>query len=292
MTTNNLDMSQTCKIDLRELTESIRQLEAGKAPVAEQSQCLVDIFGQEVRALRLKNANVSQIVVSLLQKLEISDDHNHLLSGAKSIADQVDNSPGDQPSYHNEYHVAEVVMAAFILAKRERLSNIQVAEVVVAAAAHDLWHPGTNNTVPFEIETHSFEIAAPILRESGWSELSIQHIKGMILATDFMNGVPKARENYLKTRNLPLDSDERVRATQCLLLTEADVLFSCFDSDYNEELSKLLSQEWNLPQSNLTFKQRVGFLKVCSFISDASKQLGLDARRLALIADLEKHLTA
>ncbi|MES2310085.1 MAG: hypothetical protein V4507_14625, partial [Verrucomicrobiota bacterium] len=103
-------------------------------------------------------------------------------------------------------------------------------------------------------------------------------------------GVPATRQAYLDTRALPVDSEDRLLATQCLLLTEADILFSCFNTEYNEELSRLLSKEWNLPTANLSLKQRVGFLNMVHFISDASKQLGLDERRKSLIADLQTQL--
>jgi hypothetical protein len=84
---------------------------------------------------------------------------------------------------------------------------------------------------------------------------------------------------------------ERVLAAQCLLLTEADILFSCFDKDFNEELSRLLSQEWNMPDENLTLPQRLGFLNSVEFISDAARQLGLENRRSQLVAELQSRMT-
>ncbi|MEI6715115.1 MAG: hypothetical protein WCO60_15250 [Verrucomicrobiota bacterium] len=291
------DLSRTCKIDLRELTQSIRELDNASVtapvtapPPSPYPKSLVDLFGEEVRSLRFKNAKVSEIVISLLEKLNLPDSHAHLILAGKRIGEIVDNSTIDQPSYHNQYHVAEVVMAAFILGKRERLSNIQIAEIVVAAAGHDLGHPGKNNTSPFEIESLSCDLGLPILKAFQWAESELERFRQMLLATDFVNGVPKARVAYLTSRGLPPDHEERALAAQCLILTEADILFSCFNTEYNEELSKLLSREWNLPTDNLTLKQRLGFLNSVIFLSDAAKQLGLDNRRQALVKELEAAL--
>ncbi len=284
----------TCKIDLRELTQSIRELdkESSGAPATEARpsptlKSLVDSFGEEVRALRFKNAKVAEIVVSLLEKLNLSPTHAHLILAGKRIGEIVDNSTIEQPSYHNQHHVAEVVMAAFILGKRERLSGVRIAEVVVAAAGHDLGHPGKNNATPFEIESLSCDLGLPILKSFQWSEGERERFRQMLMATDFVNGVPKARVAYLASQSLPPDHDDRVLAAQCLILTEADILFSCFSTEYNEELSRLLSREWNLPTENLTLKQRLGFLNSVVFLSDAAKQLGLDDRRQALVTALE-----
>ena len=292
-------MSRTCRIDLEELTKSIQEFDKqnqtalSRDPLSfERPKNLVDLFGDEVRSLRFKNARVTEITVTLLEKLNLPKSCSHIMRAGERIGEKVDASIHDLPSYHNQYHVAEVVMATYILAKREHLSNARIGEIVVAAAAHDLGHPGGNNTTPFEIETLSSKIAEPILRKCAWNEEHLFRFRKMLLATDFVNGVPGARNDYRKTHALPEENEERILAAQCLLLTEADVLFSCFTTEYNEELSKLLSQEWNLPTSNLTVKQRLGFLNSVTFISDAALQLGIENRRLALVADLQNALTA
>lgn len=291
------DLSRTCRIDLQEITKSIRELDttASDSSITEPNprspiKTLVDLFGEEVRALRMKDAKVCEIVVALLEKLQLPDSHAHILRAGKRIGEHVDNSTVEVPSYHNQYHVAEVVIASFILGKRENLDSIRIAEIVVAAAAHDLGHPGKNNSTPFEIESLSCDIALPILRESSWDEQEIERLCQMLMATDFVNGVPKTRAAYINSRALPKNHEDRLLPTQCLILTEADILFSCFSSEYNEELSRLLSQGWNLQADNLTLKQRLGFLNSVVFISDAAKQLGLDNRRQALITELEAEL--
>lgn len=291
------DMSMTCKIDLAQLTNSIKGFNKTGAGLPmlddsdqEKPKSVVDLFGEEVHALRQKNAKISDLIVSLLQKLDLPETHQHLLTGGRAIGEKVDETTTDLPSYHNQHHIAEVVASSYILGKRERLPNIRLAELIVAAAAHDLGHTGGNNSKPYELETLSCEIAIPILTTLGWNIQEVTRLWQMIVATDFVNGVGSTRQAYLDTRSLPLDHEDRLLATQCLLLTEADILFSCFNSEYNEELSRLLSKEWNLPTANLTIKQRIAFLNMVTFISDASIQLGIEGRRLSLIADLEKQL--
>ncbi len=288
------EMSITCRFDLQQLTQKIQELEKGKSgrlPIVplspDRPRALVALFGEEARALRFTNAKLPEIVSTLLSSLQLPNTFSHLIEGGMRIAENADAGPVGLPAYHNQQHVAEVVIAAYLLGKRERLSSRHVAELLVAAAAHDIWHPGVTNSTPFEIETVSGEIASRILVEVGWKEEEIERVRSMILATDFVNGVPPTKKAYLETRHLPAHNPDRIAYSQRLALIEADVLFSCFDSDYNEELSKLLSLEWNLPTENLTLSQRLGFLNSVSFISDASKQLGLDTRRKALIADLE-----
>lgn len=292
------EMSMTCRIDLQEVTRKIQGLDPKRATgplprlaVPEQQVSALDSFAEETKALRFANATLLELVVGLLEGLQMPACFAHLVEGGRLIAENINSGPVDLPAYHNQHHVAEVVLAAYLLGKRERLSSRHTAELVVAAAAHDLWHPGAKNQVPFEIETLSCQIAEPFLRQAGWQEDEIARLRAMILATDFMNGVPPTRKRYLATRQLAAHDPERVLAAQCLLLTEADILFSCFDKDFNEELSRLLSQEWNMPDENLTLPQRLGFLNSVEFISDAARQLGLENRRSQLVAELQSRMT-
>ena len=195
----------------------------------------------------------------------------------------------DQPTYHNPQHITEVILAAFSLGLREHLPNDRLAELVIAAAAHDLGHTGGINDHPYALETRSYEIGYPLMVEAGMTAEQVDRVGQMILATDFMNGVPVVRENYthLKESGEPEDSEAMMLAAQCLILTEADILFSCFSETYNELLSDLLSVEWKKGRS-LSYDERLGFLASVKFISDAATQLGLDERRLDTISSLKK----
>ncbi len=247
----------------------------------------VEMFADEVKFLRSTNARLSEIVPALLRKLALPETHEHLILGGDAVGKRAEEGNTDQPSYHNQFHVSEVVVAAFCLGRRERIPPVRIAELLVAAAAHDLGHTGGMNKYEYELETRSYEIALPILQQAGWSEEELHRIWQMIVATDFRNGVPQVRQAYRDSRFLPADDETRLLSTQCLLLTEADILFSCFDTQYNDMLSQLLSAEWNRPAPNLSLKERVGFLNSVTFISSAAQQLGLEERRKNLVESLK-----
>jgi hypothetical protein len=216
-------------------------------------------------------------------------DSSSVLGKATASISQLAGEIADQPTYHNPQHITEVILAAFSLGLREHLPKDRVGELVIAAAAHDLGHTGGVNESPYALETRSYEIAYPLMKEAGMGEQIIERIGQMILATDFANGVPVVRENYLhlKEQGEPQDSEAMLQAAECLILTEADILFSCFSETYNELLSNLLSVEWKKGR-NMNFDERIGFLQSVKFVSEAATQLGLEERRLEVINRLKK----
>jgi 3'5'-cyclic nucleotide phosphodiesterase len=244
----------------------------------------LDLWAAEVRCLRDQETKLTEIITLLLSTLHIAPENP--LSKAATLAALHAASQDEEPDYHNKFHVAEVVIAAYMLGRRENLDKIQLAELLIAATAHDFSHSGTNNRFDFEREMVSVETIIPLLQEAGLPFHTVERISRMILATDFKVGVPPAREEYRQTRHLPMNNERRVSATQALLLTEADVLFSCFDLEYNDLLSKLLSVEWKTGASNLSLKARLGFLNYVQFISSAAHDIGIDDRRRSLIARL------
>jgi len=168
------------------------------------------------------------------------------------------------------------------------LPEHRVAELVIAAASHDLAHTGENNEFDYQREIASVNTITPILKKAGLPEVVSERITHMILATDFKVGVVPARKAYLETRCLPPNDEKRLLATQALLLTEADILFSCFSMDYNDLLSRLLCQEWKRSAENLSMKERIGFLSYVQFISKAANEIGLEERRKSLLRNLSQ----
>jgi hypothetical protein len=247
---------------------------------------LLELFGEEVKSLRTEPTRPSVLISLFINKLELPPE-GPLAQAGQLVCQKVEEAR-NEPSYHNLYHVVEVILAAYVLGRRERLPIYRIAELLIAAAAHDLGHTGETNRYDYERETYSVQIAHPILQRASLPPENIQRIEQMILATDFKVGVPPARKAYLETRHLPPQDERRLLATQCLLLTEADVLFSCFDMSYNDLLSKLLSAEWKNPQDNLTPEQRISFLSYVQFISEASRQLGLEGRRKVLLKTISQ----
>jgi hypothetical protein len=284
----NNELSRTGRIDLNQVVAELQHFRKSQIRKVVRGASLVEIFVEEVRALRSEGARPSAVVPSFLNQLGLPHDGAMAVAGAR--LSQLAEETSVQLNYHNSIHIVEVVLASYVLGKREKLPVWAIGELIVGAASHDLGHTGENNRFDYEREDYSAKMAEPVLRESGVDEPAIERIKRMILATDYKVGAPAARKHYLETRMLaPLD-ETRIAAGQCVLLTEADVLFSCFDLSYNELLSKLLSEEWKRPDSNLSLKERLDFLSSVHFISDASRQLGLEDRKQSLVGEIRKSL--
>jgi hypothetical protein len=273
------EFSATTVIDLKGLLGTIKQAKGeGQLPATlDEDADLLDIFAAQAESLRESRAEPEKIMPVLLGKVGLPKDD--VLWGAAIRASEIAGENQDNhPSYHSPHHVTEVILAAYCLGMREHLPKERVVELLVAAAAHDLGHTGAINKVAYELETLAYHIIHPVLVECGLSEESIERIGRMIVSTDFVNGVPMVRQAYRHYHDHPVDNEDRLLSAQCVILTEADILFSCFSEHYNDRLSKLLSVEWNR-QENLSLKERIGFLSSVEFISDAAIQLGLEERR-------------
>lgn len=297
MTTKRNNLTSSSKIDLKQVVQELSKLRKPDSGVRTVSAIrparglsLLDMFAEEVRFLRSSGAQPMPIIMMLVTKLGIPAD-GPLSKGAVAIGKLLEDA-SDEPNYHNKQHVVEVIVAAYVLGLREKLPIYRVMELIIGAAAHDLGHTGRMNQHDYERESISFQIAEPILKAVPLAPDSIARIEKMIMATDFRVGVPPARNEYVETHSLPNGDERKMLASQCLLLTEADVLFSCFDLHYNDLLSKLLSAEWQRPSYNLSLKERIGFLDRVRFISFASVALGLESRRLALLDQLNKMLAS
>ncbi|MEO0454406.1 MAG: hypothetical protein AAFY98_09760 [Verrucomicrobiota bacterium] len=280
--------SPSMVIDLNTAFDSIHESKGTKAeqtPI--DASDLLNAIVEEANILRQSKTHPEKLIPVLMDKVGYGLDS--VMGLAALRISEVAGGIADQPTYHNPQHITEVIVAAFCLGKREHLSDERLAEVMIAAAGHDLGHDGSVNKTPYSLETRSYEIAYPILETCEVPADAIERIGQMILATDFANGVPIVRQNYLhfKDQGNQADQEAKLLNAQCLILTEADILFSCFNESYNETLSNLLSEEWNKGPA-LDINARIGFLKSVQFTSDASLQLGLEQRRQELIESLEQ----
>ncbi|MGF1679002.1 MAG: hypothetical protein ACFCUX_07390 [Candidatus Methylacidiphilales bacterium] len=283
--------SPTCIIDLKKVVHSIHESKGQvvldeKTDQWDNARHLLDVIVDEAQSLRETGASPESIMPILMSRLGYSE--TTLLGSVAAEISRMAGDLTDQPTYHNPQHITEVILAAFSLGLREHLPPDRMGELMIAAAAHDLGHTGGSNETPYALETRSYELAYPVMVEKGMTEEQIDRVGQMILATDFVNGVPIVRENYLHLKSLKAKADPGawLTARQCLILTEADILFSCFSETYNELLSNLLSLEWKKGR-NMNYEERIGFLRSVRFLSDAATQLGLDERRKELIESLK-----
>jgi hypothetical protein len=283
--------SPSMVIDLETAYHSLQESK-GEAPDPKVTEKvnpsrLLDAIVEEATILRKSKTHPEKITPVLMEKLGYGTDT--VLGKAALDISEVAGGIADQPTYHNPQHITEVIVASFCLGKREHLDDERLAEVLIAAAGHDLGHDGSTNKTPYSLETRSYEIAYPLMEHAGMSPEAIDRVGQMILATDFVHGVPIVRENYRTGKKYGMHADPEVQLlnAQCLILTEADILFSCFNESYNEMLSSLLSEEWG-KGPELELGARIGFLQSVEFISEASQQLGLEQRRMELIESLKK----
>ncbi len=279
-------------MDLRDLLHNVRKVQSPTVVATHQKEgggaSLIDVIAGEMMMLRESQDRLSRIVPILVQSCGLSPD-SPMGRSAVTLSQEAEKDI-QHNQYHNRYHVQEVVVAAFMLGRREKIPLISLAELILAATAHDLNHQGRHNQHPFELEHLAAETACAILEREGVSEEISSKIEQMILCTDFYHGTPHAREIYVKSQSLPQQSPERILAAQCLLLTEADIMFSCFDLDYNDLLSRLLCSEMHLDEETLPIADRIRFLESTRFLSKAALQFGLEERRMHLLRTLQQRM--
>jgi hypothetical protein len=295
MSSKHKHLSDTCALDLNSVVELVSSSVSNSDPKArihdthsaEQAGALLDLVSREMLFLRDSSTRPSLIIPNLMVSagFNVSAPFN---KAAFALSLAIENRQENQPSYHNERHAIEVAVASCILGRRQKLPQERLAELILAATAHDLGHEGKNNESPFEWEDRAVRLMTPILKKAGLGHDNIHRVSEMIRGTDFKNGVPRVKEEFRNTRELAAHDERRLLAMQRLLLVEADVFFSCFDLTYNQILSRLLSIEWNRPGPNLKPAERIGFLSSVEFISNAALELGLEERRKSILESLKK----
>ncbi|NJK92036.1 MAG: 3',5'-cyclic nucleotide phosphodiesterase [Blastochloris sp.] len=222
----NPEFSSTAVIDLKGLLGTIKKAkgELDHAQPMEGEVTLLDIFAAEAESLRESRAEPEKIMPILLDKLGWSHE-DPLGMAAIRTSEMAGENQDNHPSYHSPHHVTEVIMAAYVLGMREHLPQDRIVELLVAAAAHDMGHTGGMNQFAYELETLAYQTVYPVLVECELEEVRIERIGRMIASTDFANGVPMVRAAYRHYHDCPPHDEERMLAAQCVILTEADVLF-------------------------------------------------------------------
>jgi len=108
-----------------------------------------------------------------------------------------------RPEYHSAYHVSDVIAATIEFLKKNnalaargvrgavKLSRQELAIGIIAAAGHDVGHPGGKNALPgetvardpFRLERRSVSIIAPLLRVAQLPSMSVAKITAAIFST-------------------------------------------------------------------------------------------------------------
>jgi len=170
---------------------------------------------------------------------------------ASILATRIDRDPLCRvPAYHNVAHYLDTAVTALTLAHWEaqnpstllnnwglQLIKEDVADCFIAGLIHDLGHPGGNNNgVPFKLEKESWALAAPLLRQAGYSDQRLQRLETLILATDPSHGVPmveRAMRIHTRTKEEEVDFvapltelNDPQTAAMAYIVTKADIAFS------------------------------------------------------------------
>ena len=217
-------------------------------------------------------------------------DPNPYQSMILTIGSEIDRiaSIGNEPAFHSKKHMMDVcLMLSYLLKQEERaeesgvltrawkISSFEKWQLLLAAAAHDLGHPGLMNSVPFEIEQQSLDLLATLLLRAGNDPAMIQEvletIKPWILATD--HGQYKALLERLSS-NTPKHED-----CLAMLLVEADLASSVLPIR-GKLLTDRLCEEWSepYPEKSIALRNQLeylSFLTSLRFLSPHSVSAGI-----------------
>lgn len=141
-------------------------------------------------------------VAHYLDQIGLSKQEPHYKAAALVAARGEVEHPS-RPEYHDAYHSSDVIAAMMAFLKKNNvlavqgvpgavpLSRQEIAVGIIAAAGHDVGHPGGKNALPgetvardpFRLERNSVEIIEPLLDAAGLPPDSIARIRVAILST-------------------------------------------------------------------------------------------------------------
>jgi len=186
------------------------------------------------------------------------DPHYH---AALLVAARAELEHHSRPEYHSTYHSSDVIAATIEFLKKNntlsvpsarspvKLSRQELAIGIIAAAGHDIGHPGGKNALPgekvasdpFRLERQSISIIKPLLHATGIPQKSIARIEVAILATSPDASGPGKLHREIEA---PLTQDLALQ-TISQNLRCADLAQSCmFGLRSNEIATQDLQAEW------------------------------------------------
>lgn len=174
------------------------------------------------------------------------------------------------PPFHSKKHMMEVcLMLSYLLMHEDKLtqagsidpawmnSSLERWQLLLAAAAHDLGHPGLINTTPGQIEQHSLGLLRALLANSDCPSPLVDGVlkvlEPWVMATD-----PGQYHALLERLTL-----EPPAHADCLamLLVESDLVASVLPTR-GQELTSRLAQEWAVPypEKSIALQNQLGYL--------------------------------
>jgi hypothetical protein len=200
-----------------------------------------------------------------------------------SVGSEIDRlaSLRNEPAYHSKKHMMDVCLMLTYLLRQEEASRDKFFEspwmttlherwmLLLAAASHDLGHPGLINDAPYQLEQQSLDLLRDLLIAAQCSPALINEIGDAlapwILATD--HAQYSTLLNRLVTQ--PLDHQDCL----AMLLVEADLASSVLPTR-GLELTNRLSQEWAVPypEKSIALRNQVGYLSFLTSLQFVSPQ--------------------
>lgn len=162
--------------------------------------------------------------------------------------------------------------------------------LLLAAASHDLGHPGLINDVPYQLEQQSLDLLRDFLITSQRSPALIKKIGDAltpwILATD--------HAQYSTLLNRLAAQAQEHQSCLAMLLVEADLASSVLPTR-GLELTKRLSQEWAAPypEKSIALRNQVGYLSFLTslqFVSPQAVCAGIPQILNKSLSQLRSHL--
>ena len=208
-----------------------------------------------------------------------------------AIGAEIDRISSDHivPAYHSKKHMMDVcLMLSYILIQEEDIQKnpsknspwmttlTEKWQLLLAAAAHDLGHPGLINSTPYEIEQQSLDLLESLLAKDATEprikKEILDSIKPWVLSTDH------AQYGALLERVSKPD----LKHVDCLamLLVEADLASSVLPIR-GQLLTDRLSDEWAkpYPEKSIALRNQVGYLSFLTslqFMSPQSAHAGIN----------------
>jgi hypothetical protein len=192
------------------------------------------------------------------------------------------------PFFHSKKHMMEVcLMLSYLLMHEDECievssidpawmsSSLERWQLLLAAAAHDLGHPGLINVTPGQLEQHSLDLLRGLLANSGYPlplvDEVLKVLQPWIMATD--HGQYKAL-----LERLSFDPPAHLDCL-AMLLVESDLAASVLPMR-GRELTNRLAQEWAgpYPEKSIALQNQLGYLSFLvslQFMSPHSFRAGL-----------------
>lgn len=269
-----------------------------------------ETFYQQIEILEKNDAPIALAweLASELAEIKLHCGKKFIRELTRHASEMNSNNP-----YHNQVHLAQVMLACAYLLKEEfplaHQRHQHFFPLIIAANFHDAGHPGRPNRFVFELEYESVKIMNAFIHqheldvlwnEEGkkhqekwhwpkWSELNCM-LKELILSTEFRAQSDKVIDAYLNHRDSLRSQDNPIQINRLkMLLRESDILLSCLPKTGWNQSIKMMLEGGHSCENVKTLAGWKGFLEITDnhYQSEASSNLGINAQIHQLREDLE-----